>query len=335
MGIAKDKRDYKYPYIENADEKLRDLCVKGLEARYSGEKREMAMTRLNEELSIISRQGSTSGYLILLDVLETVGFEPGDICLRATDAASLIFYVTGLSTIEPLESKPALYPEFYFGFDGERLPAFEMNVTPELQDRLLDYYKHYSGDLHLAYRFDNEIYSTLGVFMGDFDENEVKNSLYYGVFRFLFMRMGDRNHQPSELIKEEIFDACNPKTFTDYVKCYGLAHGTNVWEGNAENLLKDGTLLPSELIADREDVYEYLIQHGFEKRAAFEIAESVRKGRIHKSGWKTEQLEALREKEVPEWFIESCKKIQYLFPRAHAMGYLKTYCNMGPEKKDR
>ena len=50
MGIAKDKRDYKYPYIENADEKLRDLCVKGLEARYSGEKREMAMTRLNEEL---------------------------------------------------------------------------------------------------------------------------------------------------------------------------------------------------------------------------------------------------------------------------------------------
>ena len=119
------------------------------------------------------------------------------------------------------------------------------------------------------------------------------------------------------------------------MKCYGLAHGTNVWEGNAENLLKDGTLLPSELIADREDVYEYLIQHGFEKRAAFEIAESVRKGRIHKSGWKTEQLEALREKEVPEWFIESCKKIQYLFPRAHSMGYLKTYCNMGPEKKDR
>lgn len=103
---------------------------------------------------------------------------------------------------------------------------------------------------------------------------------------------------------------------------------------NAEKLLKEGILLPSELIADREDVYEYLLQHGFEKRTAFETTESVRKGRIKRVGWKPEQLEAMREKEVPEWFIESCKKIQYLFPRAHAMGYLKTYCNMEPEKQD-
>ena len=334
MNAAKDKREYEYPYIENADEKLKDLCTKGLDARYNGEKRDRAEARLNEELDIIRRQGSTSGYLTLLDVLNTVGFEPGDICIRGTNASSLVVYVTGLSNIDPLETKPALYPEFYFGFDGERLPGFEMNVTPELQDRLLDYYEHYSGELHLTYRYDTDVYATLGVFMGDFDEEEVKNSLYYGVFRFLFMRMGERNRQPSELVSEDIIKACNPKTYTDYVKCYGLAHGTGVWEDNAENLLKEGILLPSELIADREDVYEYLLQHGFEKRTAFEMAEGVRKGRIHKSGWKPEQLEAMKEKEVPEWFIESCKKIQYLFPRAHSMGYLKTYCNMDPEKKD-
>ncbi len=65
MRAVKDKREYEYPYIENADEKLKDLCTKGLDARYNGEKRDRAEARLNEELDIIRRQGSTSGYLTL------------------------------------------------------------------------------------------------------------------------------------------------------------------------------------------------------------------------------------------------------------------------------
>ena len=101
MNAAKDKREYEYPYIENADEKLKDLCTKGLDARYNGEKRDRAEARLNEELDIIRRQGSTSGYLTLLDVLNTVGFEPGDIYIRGTNASSLVVYVAGLSDVDP------------------------------------------------------------------------------------------------------------------------------------------------------------------------------------------------------------------------------------------
>lgn len=333
MSNKRKKWEYEYLFIEDADEKLRERCIKGLDERYIDQKRAKAEKRIEEELVIISRQGSASAYLTLLDVLDSVGFTTDDICIRGTAASSLVVHVTGLSGIDPLESRPALYPEFYFGYDGARPPAFEMNVSPELQDRLLDYYKHYSGEQHLTYRFDEHDQS-LGVFIGDFNEDEIITCYSIGVFRLLFRRMGERNRKLSDFVKEEIIGLCDPKTFTDYVRCYGLTHGTDVWEENMESLLRKGILLPEELIADREDVYEYLMKHGFEKRTAFEMTDEIRKGRICRDGWKQEQLEIMGEKEVPEWFIESCTKIKYLFPRAHAMAFLKTYCNMEPEKQD-
>lgn len=337
MGIEKDKRDYKYPFIEYADAKLRERCKKRLEERYIGQKREMADLRLNEELAIISRQGSASGYLTLLDALDSAGFKPDDICIRGTSASSLVVYLTGLSDIEPLEVKPSLYSEFYFGADGERLPAFEMNVSPDLLDRLLDYYEHYIGELNgevrLGYRL-GERQKSLKVCMYCFDEDEDRDRLFYDNFHFIFMTMGVRNRQPSDFVTEEIIKDYNPKTYADYVKCFGLSRGTGVWEDNAEGLLSEGVVLPIELIADREDIYECLMRHGIEKRTAFDMAEDVRKGRIMRYGWKTEQLEIMREKEVPGWFVESCAKIRYLFTRAHAMVYLKTYCNMDPARQD-
>lgn len=77
-----------------------------------------------------------------------------------------------------------------------------------------------------------------------------------------------------------------------------------------------------ELISCREDVYEYMMEHGIEKGKAYDIAEYVRKGRAEKSGWKDGMSETMKNAGVPEWYIESCSKIKYLYSRAHAVEYI-------------
>ena len=329
MVTTYKRREIEYPVIEGADEKLKEVCLIGINERYSGNTKEKAEERLADELAIIRQQGSASGYLIVLDALKSVGYEPDDICVRGTNASALVSYVAGLSNIDPLGVVPYLYPEFYYGIDGNRHPSFEVNVEPDFLQRIIQHYDNYSGKEHLKHIYDDDDH-ILGVFIGDFDESEITSPFCIGVFRILFIEAGNMRRAVSDFVSKEILDVCSPKTFADYVKCCGLEHGTGVWEGNAKTLIKDGKVSTDKVIADREDVFELLIEHGIDKRAAFDIAEKTRKGRICRAGWNLDTLELLHSHEVPEWFIDSCRKIEYLFPRAHAMVYLKTYCNITP-----
>ncbi|MCR4762894.1 MAG: hypothetical protein K5696_05130, partial [Lachnospiraceae bacterium] len=128
-----------------------------------------------------------------------------------------------------------------------------------------------------------------------------------------------------ELIEKEILDACDPKTDAEYVKCFGMSLSTGTWTDNAEVLLRDGTAPLKELIATREDVYEYLLDHGIEREKAFEIAEYVRKGKANSRGWKDGMLETMQAAGIPEWYVHSCEKVRYLFPRAHVLAYYRKY----------
>ena len=105
-----------------------------------------------------------------------------------------------------------------------------------------------------------------------------------------------------------------------------LVHATDAWENNGEVLIDDGVTTLDEIITSKEDVYEYLIEKGMEHRESVVIAEFVGQGkaaRIHKFGdeW-AEYTRLMLEHGVPEWFIASCEKIYYLFPRSHTIGYL-------------
>lgn len=126
----------------------------------------------------------------------------------------------------------------------------------------------------------------------------------------------------TKFVRNMLIEA-KPRTFEELVKISGLAHGTGTWLYNAQDLINEGIIELKDTISTRDDIMIYLIQKGLPIEKAFDIMETVRKGKALKELDKWNEFkEIMKQYDVPNWYIESCEKIKYLFPKAHAVGYV-------------
>lgn len=308
-------------YTERAYTKLENLCYTRFKTMFIDDG--IARKRMENELLAIKKQGSSPMYIFVYDLLTGIQAGSRHFCLRGVQGSSIVAYLLGLSEINPISIYPKLYSEFVIGKNGLGLASIEINVTKKMYAEIVNYLDHYIGEAKIRCQH-TEKGKLVAVYVS---ATQKKLSYYHNEeeFRFGFNKVSSQKKLGKKIITGRVFDAANPKSFAEFVKCRGLSFGdvNGVWEGNAEELFKSGKVELKELIAHREDVYEFLLSHNINHEEAYKIAEDVTWGRIRKNGWNADDLALMYKAGIPEWFIKSCEKILYLFPRAHSIMLLK------------
>lgn len=313
-------------------ERLEQICKDSVEKKFgtmSDIILSKAKERMYDELQVVRENAYAKYYLQHYDLIQYNHIKKSQYNLRGCAASSLISYLLEISHVNPLDEKVPLYYEFFLGFHGNKQPHFDMNVDTSSWEkviesaRLLDSTKANTFDCHsVEYKLPKldikahancelnaRLEEKIGYYPTDGDIHSKSITEFFDCLECTNLNM----------IK--IVEALQPNTFEDIVKMKGISYSTGTWTDNGEVLFRNAIADINSLITCREDVFEKMLEHGFEKETAFTIAETVQNGMFGKENDISDLLLIMREHGVQEWYISSCQKIKYLFPRAHIAEY--------------
>jgi len=313
-----------YPRREGADEELKAVVMRN--AGEKGFSRPEMMKAVEDDLAAIKTTGSASGYLMVMEALNATDTQKDEYWFGGSITSGVVPFLTGMSDNNPFDlTQPRVYPEFYYRFNGKtKEPGFDIRVSEDLGTRLREYFSAFESnnpEAGVQIEMEDYKYDWLKVFVISDKEDDEHKNMYINILPF------KTKEKPIErILDEEIRLICEPNSFEDYVKCFGLSKGIGIWEDNMKDLLSNGAADLKNVIANREDVYELLMNAGMEKTQAFRITEDIIKGRINRRGWDEKTRAELSDLKLPEWFWDCGEKIKYLWPRSHAMSFLRFHC---------
>lgn len=213
--------------------------------------------------------------------------------------------------------------EFFMDLDGSKTPDFSFFIEPDRCDEIVQFtneilgnyvLKEYSVGKYLIVPDDMKFRENASETVNYFDKIVIYPSSSLEKLKYI-----------EEDTWRRIIERANPQSFSDFVKVYGLLHGTGTWEDNAEKLIEDDCEL-KKCIAFREDIMQMLIKYGIERKTAFDITEIIKKGKGYSLSEEKKVL--MKERGIPQWYIESMQKIKHVFPKAQAIEMVMLYLKL-------
>ncbi len=260
----------------------------------------------NEMMNIDDMSSAYKEYLSTLceGVKRTTGQHPGGIIVIPSDKDVYDFTPVQF----PANNPESVWKTTHFDFHDIHDNVLKLDILGHVDPTVMRFLQNVSGiDPTTIPMNDEKVLSLFGGISAlNIDErnyNEATGACGLPEFGTKFVR--------------KMLEQTKPSKFSELVCISGLSHGTDVWLNNAEELVKAGNTL-QQVIGCRDDIMSDLIKYGLENKEAFDIMESVRKGKGLRPNW----IESMHKNNVPEWYIDSCQKIKYMFPKAHAVAYV-------------
>lgn len=316
--------------------KLTDICLNNAYKVYGDILSDDVLKRLNWELDAIKKLEISTYFLQAIDIMNYLNVSNYEIGTRGAISGSLVAYLCGITSLDPIVHNLSEY--FTFGYYQDRFLDIDVNVTRDMLDNIAEFVSVKAVDDkvtigNLVFRYNStielihETYDECGMIPGKINLNNPKvikfldsteSSESGGQAYNMYMEKLKGLPECSTEIAKEILIACPVKSFEDMVKVACLAHGIGTWRGNASCLLDEKQVSIRDIISNRDDVFDYLVDKSIDEKIAFEIARRVSKGK----GLSQEHIKVMEKYNVPLWYIESCLKIRYLHCRAHATSYV-------------
>lgn len=281
---------------------LKQLCYKKAEEKFKGVIPDKVNDRIQWELQAIYNTHTEFVFLYLYHTVKQLGVKRCQFGYRGMATYIYICYLLGISSVNPFDYN--LSPEFALGLEQDKIPDINLDFFSWEESNLIEELATLTGVVPDALTYEEP--EIMNLFQMHINSGNVVEE---GTFECV-----------SERIRK-IIALTNPSGFDDLVKVYAIANGTNTWESNAELLIRDGKVDVSSMISCRDDIFDYLLSKGVDRKNAYDITEHVRKG-MWARGITEHTLDdqvLLRDYDIPEWFMWSCNQIKYLSPRAHAI----------------